>query len=196
MTRANQYDGDPVRSGHSATPRIRVAATLKDIKRRLSSVPGVFDITIVSMRCGRCGQGLVELLRIPRHILFPLDDDILTKMWFRPPPVANPNDLYIEQDEVYGWKWDGTTLRPTSYHLERQQRAQRDVWAKPRTKTERTRKRLAHHSRHSSGSYFTRRLGKQGDPWRHGGAGTKVELAPEWIECPRCEAEVHIGPTL
>src|SRR6188472_4514235 len=131
MTRTNQRDGDPARSGQPATPRIRVAAILKVIKRRRHPVP---DVKTVAVHCGRCGQGLVDLLHIPRGYVFPRDSSSNPpSVFFRPPPVPSPNDLYILWCEVHEWKWDGTTLRPTGFHLEQQRRAQHDVWAKPRT---------------------------------------------------------------
>jgi hypothetical protein len=193
MKRTNRRDGAPARSGQPATPPIRAAAVLKHIKRWPHPVP---DVKTVAVHCGRCGQGLVDLLHIPCNSAFPRDSSSNPpSVFFRPPPVPSPNDLYILWCEVHGWRWDGTTLRPTRYHLEQQQRAQQDVWAKPRTETKRLRQSLANHGPHRSGKYFTRPLGKQGDPRHKLDVVVGHQWAPEWIECPQCKAEVHVAPT-
>ena len=125
MTRTNQRDGDPARSGQPATLRIRVAAVLKEIKRRHHPVP---EVKTVAVHCGHCGQGLVNLAHIPRRYLFPRDFSTNPpSVFFRPPPVPSPNDFSIDWFEVHGWRRDGTTLRPTSFHLKQQRRAQQEV---------------------------------------------------------------------
>lgn len=193
MARTNLGEYESARTGQSTNSRKRFAAVLKDIKRQPFPLP---DVRIVAVHCENCGQGLVDLLRIPRSLLYPRNPLNPSSMFFQPPPTASPSDLYIERKEVREWRWDETTLRPTQFHLDQQQHAQKEIWAKSRTETKRTRQSLAHHSRHSSGRFFTRPLGKQGDPWRQAGAGNVLELAPEWIECPQCHAEVHMAPTL
>ena len=169
MTRTNQDKYEPARSGQPSNPRERIAAVLKVIKRCPYPFPGV---SIVAVQCGRCGQGLVDLLRIPQSILYPRSLLNPPSIFFQPPATASPNDLYIERSEVHGWSWDGNTLRPTRFHLEQQRRAQKEVWAESRTETKRIRQSVSDHSRRSSGRYFTRPLSKQGDPWRHTQAGT------------------------
>jgi len=173
-------------------PRKQVDAVLRDIKRQPYPFP---EITIVSVKCS-CGQGLTDLLRIPGSLLFPRSFANPSSMFFQTPPIASPNDLYIEQSERYGWRWDGTTLRPTGYHLDQQQRAQKEILTRPRAETQRARQSLASHSRYSSGNYFSRPLGKEGDRWKKASAGTILELAPEWIECPQCQADVRVASLL
>jgi hypothetical protein len=169
--------------GKQLPPREPVHALLRDIKRKPFPFP---DVTIVAVHCPCCGQGLPDLLRIPRSLSNP------PSTFFQPPQVVSPNDLYIQRGEVHGWIRDGTTLRPTRYHLKQQQRAQEDVRTRPRTETEKTRKSLASRSRKSSGNFFSRPLSKGGNPWTQTGVGTVIELAPERIECPQCHADVRV----
>jgi rubredoxin len=193
MARTNQGDYKPARLGEPSHPQERFAAVLKDIKWQPYPSP---EVTIVAVQCRRCGQGLVDLLRIPQSLLYPLNPLNPPSLLFRPPDVASRNGLYIERTEVHGWMWDGNTLRPTRYHLAQQQRARKEVWGKPQTETKRTRQSLAHHSRHSSGRYFTRPLSKQGDPWRRTETGIVFEQAPESVECPQCHADIRVVPTM
>jgi hypothetical protein len=193
MAWTNQGRKEPARSGQPSNPRKRVAAVLKDIKRQPYPFP---EVTIVAVQCECCGQGLLDLLRIPRSFLYPRSPLNPPSMFFQPPTVASSNGLYIERNEVHGWRRDGNTLRPTLYHLQQQQKAQTEIWAKPQAETKRTRQSLAHHSRRSSGRYFTRPLGKRGNPWTRPKAEIILELAPEWIECPQCDAHVHVAPTM
>jgi hypothetical protein len=169
--------------GKRLPPKEPVDAVLRDIKRQPFPFPGV---TIVAVHCPRCGQGLPDLLRISPSILFPRSMANPPSTFFQPPQVVSPNDLYIHRSEVHSWIRDGTTLRPTDYHLARQQRAQEEVRTRPRTETERTRQSLASRSRKSSGNFFSRPLGKAGNPWIQTGVGMILELAPDQIECPQC----------
>ena len=184
-----------IRRGQDTPQRLGSALPPSSRRSRGGRDP-VPDVKTVAVHCGHCGQGLVDLLGIPRGCLFPREISNPPSLFFRPPPVASPNDFYIGWSEDHGWRWDGTTLRPTRYHLEQQQRAQQEVWAKPRAETKRLRQSLAHHGAHASGKYFARPLGKQGDPYRHREVEIIHKWAPEWIECPQCHAEVHVGPAL
>jgi hypothetical protein len=179
--------------GKRLPPKKQVGAVLRDIKRKSFPFP---DITTVAVQCSHCGQGLPSLLRIPPHILYPRHFSNPPSTFFRPPPVASPNNLYIERGERHGWRRDENTLRPTHFHLERQQRAREEVRTQPPTETTRTRQSLASRSRKISGNFFSRPLGKGGDPWIQIGAGTVVELAPERIECPQCHAIVRVAAKL
>jgi hypothetical protein len=190
MARTNQGEYEPASPGQPSNSRERIAALLRDIKRQPYPFP---EIVIVAVRCGNCGQGLLDLLRIPQSLLYPRNPLNPPSIFFQPPAVGSPNDLYIERNEVHGWRWDRNILRPTRYHLEQQQQVQKEIWAKSRTETKRLRQCLANRSRRVSGDYFTRALGKQGDPWRRLSAGTILEVAPESIECPQCHADVHIA---
>jgi len=164
--------------GKRLPPKEPVDAKLKDIKRQHYASP---EITIVVVQCGRCGQGLVNLLRIP------------ASRFGQPSSAIGPQVLCLAGDEVAGWRLDGNTLRATTYHLKQQRRAIQEVWAKPRTETKSIRQALAHRSRRASGPYFTQRLGKQADLLMLTETGTELEVAPQWIECPQCHADVHIA---
>ena len=125
-----------IRRGQDSPQRREIALPPSSRTSRGNPIPFP-DVTIVAVHCGRCGQGLVDLLRIPREPPLSAHSSNPPSMFFQPPPVASANDLYIERNEVHGWRWDGNTLRPTRYHLEQQQRAREEVWAKPRTETKR-----------------------------------------------------------
>jgi hypothetical protein len=162
-------------------PKEPVDAVLEDTQTVRPHQP---DITTVAASCSRCGQGLPTLLRIPRA------------SFVSPPPVVNASDLYLESGELGGWTWDGNTLRPTRYHLERQQRAREEVRTQPPTKTKSTRQRLARHTQEFAGSYFSRPLGRGGTLRRQTGAGPSVDPAPEQFECPQCHAMVRVAVPL
>src|SRR5688572_30228886 len=102
MARTNQDEYEPTGPGQTATPRERVHARLKDIKRQPYPFPGV---TIVSVECGCCGQRLLDLLRIPQSILYPQSPLNPPSLFFQPPSAVSPSNLYIERNEVHGWKW-------------------------------------------------------------------------------------------
>src|SRR5829696_4287308 len=103
MARTNPGKYKPVRLGQLRSPRERVAAVLKDTKRQPYPFP---EVTIVAVRCGCCGQGLVDLLCIPWGLLYPRSLLNPPSIFFQPPGVASPNDLYIESSEVHGWRWE------------------------------------------------------------------------------------------
>ena len=173
--------------GKRLPPKEPVDAKLDDIERQYFPFPGV---TIVAVRCSRCMQGLPDLLRIPRAILVPRSISNPPSTFFQTPMGISPNDLYIARGERYGWQWEGTTLWPTSYHLERQRRAQEAVRTQSRTETVSTRQALGSRSRKFAGSRFSRPLGQRGNPWIQTGAGTILELAPDQIVCPQCRARL------
>ena len=166
--------------GKRRPPEEPVGAVLWDTKTVRPHQPG---ITTVAVKCSRCGQGLPALLRIP------------PTSFSSPPPVVTANDLYIESGELGGWRWDGNTLRPTRFHLDRQQRAREAVRTQPPANTTSTRQRLARHTHKFAGSYFSRPLGKGGKLEMRTGAGT-VDMAPKQIECPQCRALVRVETTL
>jgi hypothetical protein len=164
-------------------------AVLRDIKRKSFPFP---DITTVEVRCPRCGVGLLDLVRIPRSLLFPRSLLNPSSIFFQPPAVASPNDLYVQRDETDGWIRDGNTLRPTENCLKLQQRAREEARTGPRVETKRTRRTLSSHSRYASRGSFSEPEGKRRTPPMQTGIGTILETPPEWIECPDCPTNVRV----
>src|SRR4051794_26439077 len=87
MAKTDQGEYERTGPGQRTIPRERVTAVLKEIKRQLYPFP---EIVIVAVRCGDCGQGLLDLLRIPRNLLYPRSPLNPSSIFFQSPAVASP----------------------------------------------------------------------------------------------------------